>query len=187
MKTKVVQVQIRRNLTSAPVRVVLDHEIPILKVIKGTGNVTVLDDSCKGFELKPSEVKPRDELIRLKQKYKGFVVDGQHPVDIAYPDGSRDLELFYKDPSAFDNVGEEEGVDAIADEDDVEVVDDEGNPVEETPESLEVPEANTGINLNDRPAILAALDSAGVPYAKTTATKHLATLLTNSLEQQVAE
>ena len=191
MKTKVVQIIIRRNLTSSPSDVVLAHEVPILKVIRGAGAITVTEDDCSGCELKPREVRSRDELIRLKQKYKGFIADGQHPVDVAYPDGSRDLELFYKDPSVFDSVGETEGGGIIEDEeDDEEVLDDEGEPVTEKPEdteTLEVPKANPGIDLNDRPSVLAALDEAGVPYAKTTPTKHLAALLTNSLEQQAAK
>ena len=191
MKTDVVQIIIRRSLTSAPADVVLAHEVPILKVIRGSGNITVTDDDCLDCALKPRKIKARDELIRLKQKYKGFVADGQHPVDVAFPDGSRDLELFYKDPSVFDNVGEEEGGGVLEDEVPEEVLNDEGEEVveESTEETapLEAPEGNSGINLTDRPAVLAALDDAGVPYAKTTATKHLATLLTNSLEQQGTE
>ena len=187
MKTKVVLLVVTRSLASAPARVVLEHEIPILKVIHGAGAVLVTDENCKGYELRPTEVKPRDELIRLKQKYKSFIKDGQHPVDTAFPDGSRDLELYYKSPETFAMVGEEAGGGAL-DEGEEEILNDEGAPVASEPEEIpEVPVANPGINLNDRPAVMAKLEELGVPFAKTTQTKHLASLLTKSLEIGAAE
>lgn len=172
MKTKVVQVLIHRSITSAVSDVVMAHEVPILKAIRGASKIEVTNDNYTKGALKGGEINPRNELIRLKQKYRGFVRDGQHPVDEAYPDGSRDLELFYTDPAAFDLVGEVEGGGSLEDED---------------PEAEEVEEVETnvfnGINLLDREAVTGALDQMEVPYAKTTATKHLATLLTNSVEE----
>lgn len=199
MKTQVVQVLIRRDLTSAPAHVVQAHEVPILKVIKGHGNVEVTEANCRGYDMKPFELKPRDEFVRLKTKYKGFVIDGQHPVDVAYPDGSRDLELFYKDPDAFNTagLGADELPDTDAEGNPVLVMDEELNEVDgnetvpaetlvEAP--VEAPEENPpGVDLTDRPAVTRALDELGVPFAKTVATKHLATLLTKSLEAAKAE
>jgi len=198
MKTIVVQILTFRSLTSSPMDVVYAHEVPILKVIRGAGNISVEEENCTQYCLKPTDVKPRDELIRLKNKYKGFVNAGQNPVDVAFPDGSRDLELFYDDPSAFDGVGEEDGGGTIGDdEEDSEVITDEGEPAATEPEpepepesgstesvldALQLPSEPAAIDLNDRPAVVAKLTDLGVPYAKTTATKHLATLLTKSLE-----
>lgn len=194
MKTRVVQILTFRSLTSSPMDVVYAHEVPILKVIRGAGNISVEEENCTQYCLKPIDVKPRDELIRLKNKYKGFVKEGQNPVDMAFPDGSRDLELFYKDPGAFAGVGEEEGGGTIGDD---EVITDEGEPAvdpavepgnsESVLEALQLPGAPASIDLNDRPAVIAKLLDLGVPHAKTTATKHLATLLTNSLEPGAAE
>lgn len=182
MKTKVVQVLIRRGLTSQHTSVVYAHEIPILKVVRGGGNVEIDESAdCKGYELKPTSVKPRDELIRLKRKYKGFVIEGQHPVDVAFPDGSRDLELYYEDPSAFDQAGEEDTENFFPDDVETEASD-EAEDDKEDGFSLELPEETPSINLNDRPSVMAKLNELGVPFAKTTATKHLAKLLTESLE-----
>lgn len=190
MKTQAVQILIRRSLASEPSDVVEAHEVPILRVIRGAGAITVVDDKFTGGASKSRKVKPREELIRLLNKYKSFVIDGQNPVHIAFPDGSRDLELFYKDPSAFDTAGAEDGGGVIGDEADAadEVFDDEGNLVtEDDPETPEVPVPDVGINLNDREAVVAKLAELGVPHAKTVATKHLATLLTKSLEPGAAE
>ena len=201
MKTQVVQVLIRRDLTSAPAHVVQAHEVPILKIIKGHGNVEVTDANCRGYDMKPFELQPRNEFIRLKTKYKGFVIDGQHPVDVAYPDGSRDLELFYKDPDAFNTAGMD--ADELADTDaegrQVLVMDDELNEVDETVEeapeptesepvkTLDVPNPLGDIDPTDRPAIVKELNELTVPFAKTVATKHLATLLAKSREAAAAE
>ena len=105
MKTEVVQIITRRSLTSAPASVVYAHEVPILKIAHGEGAIEVTATGCTEFMLKPKDVAPRDEFVRLKQKYRGFTREGQNPVDIAYPDGSSDLELFYKDPSYFRRAG----------------------------------------------------------------------------------
>lgn len=195
MKTKVVQILISRNLTSEPSDVVLLHEVPILKVVRGAGAITVTDADCKGCELKPKNVNSREELIRLKRKYKGFINEGQHPVDVAYPDGSRDLELFYESPELFDMVGEEEGGGVLEDEVEDESIDDEGNPVAapevpEVPEALDAPETpalHANADLEDRDAVKGALAALNVAFAPQAGTKNLAALLTKTLEEQKAE
>ena len=108
MKTKVVQVLLRRSETSETNDVVYLHEVPVLKIARGTANVSVTDKDCSDFSLKPFELQPRNEMIRLIKKYRGFSVDGVNPVNAAFPDGSRDIELFYKDPSKFTSADEED-------------------------------------------------------------------------------
>jgi len=201
MKASVVQVLIHRSLSSTPMDVVYAHEVPILKVIRGSGNVTVEEENCTQYCLKPQELKPRDELMRLLEKYKGFTKEGQNPVRVAFPDGSRDLELFYEDPSNFDDIGEVDGGGMITDDVEPDTTEpDEAEtvappdaetaadaPAESVIDALALPTQAPQIDLNDRPAVIAELDRLGVPYAKTTATKHLATLLTNSLEPGATE
>ena len=188
MKTKVVQVLLRRSETSDVAHVVEAHEIPVLKIARGAGNVTVTDVDCKGYEMKPRDVAPRDALIQLKRKYKGFVVDGQHPVDVAYPDGSRDIELFYKEPERFDNVGDD-----FAEEDAFEEVDQgPDEPQTVTPEEqVDLTEQKvdpvTNVDPSDRGAVMGALNARTIPYAKTTGTANLHTLLKKSIEAEGSE
>lgn len=172
MKTEVVQILIRRNLTSETCDVVFAHEIPILKVARGSENITVIKHDCTEFCLQPIEVKPRDELLRMKKKYAGFSVAGQNPVDLAYPDGSRDLELFYEDPGAFEGVGETEGGGMITDEDDI---------PELEPKPAPEPE------LTERQRIMQQLDDRKVNYARNKSTDELKTILGNLPPVEEAE
>lgn len=181
MRTKVVQICIRRNIASAPIDVVYAHEVPILKVARGAGAISITDPDFKDAELKAREVRSRDELIRLKRKYASFAKDGQpNPVDVAFPDGSRDLELFYEDPEAFEDAAFEEGGGAIEDEvvddgageEDDAIVDD-GAGEEDVPPVM------------DREEVVAKLTELGVPFANTTPTKHLQALLERSVEEGV--
>ncbi len=100
------------KITRKPVQVVMGHdagnmcavdmyahEVDIQKVIRGEEKVTFIKDlDPTKMNMAPYEVDSREELVRLKRKYQSQRdPDGVNPVDAIFPDGSRDLEEFYKE------------------------------------------------------------------------------------------
>ena len=191
MKTEVVQITIRRSLASEPTDVVEAHEVPILKICHGAGKIAVVEGAdCSKFDRQPREVKPRDLLIAMKKKYNAFSerLGGQNPVDIAFPDGSRDIELFYEDPGVFADVGEEEGGGVLTDEftdpaDETPVVAETPAPVvAETPAPAPVVAETPAPVVFDRVKAMSDLTELGVPFAGNISNVNLEALLTRSLE-----
>lgn len=149
MKTQIVTALVKFNLGHILPRDVAYHEIPVLMAIHGVDNVELVRVMADG-----PNIDARSEFLRLKKVYKSKSRNGENPADVAFPDGSRDLELFYA-----------EGLDAYAkrmrqdsdlgpdletarfnDEDgaeipteEIEVLDEDGDPVAPTPAAA-VPE-----------------------------------------------
>lgn len=164
MKTRLAQVLVTFNLHNILPREVLLHEIPVLRVVHGENNIKF--DKLLG---EGEDVSPRAEFLRLKQQYAGRRdSENVNPVDTAYPDGSRDLEIVLRDGlEAFDRLTasateEEELPEIFSDEEEdpaILVIEDE--PVEDM----------------DRAAVMARLTEKGIPFSVNTPTKHLIGLL----------
>ena len=152
MKTQIVTALVKFNLGHILPRDVALHEIPVLMVLYGVDNVELVRVMADG----PS-VDARSEFLRLKKVYKAKSQNGENPADMAFPDGSRDLELLYAEglesyakrmrqdsdlgpdlETAMFN--DEDGAEVPTEE--IEVLDEDGEPV--------APSAEVVVNERDR-------------------------------------
>lgn len=159
MQTHRVRAVVAYNLENQLPREMLAHEVPVMQAIHGFDSVTVVAE----IEGSKKDVPSRQAFVDLKKKFaKSRDEDGNNPVDAIYPDGSRDLERFYKG-ELFTEEAEEQ--------------------VEE-----EVDDLASGVPqpVDNRPEIIAKLEEMGIPFSKTTNTKHLASLLEDA-ERAAAE
>lgn len=160
MKTVLMDCIVRYSLEMQLPRVIPLHEIPILKLIHGDSSVEVVDECGAGDDFVPSE-----EVRRLREQYAGYTADrGTNPAIDALPDGSRDIEAMYSNyfggeiPEATVEEIEAEGTEDLDDA---------------------IPEA-----LSEREVIINRLTDLGIPFGKTTPTKHLQTLLDSAVEPE---
>lgn len=136
----------------------LAHEIPVLKIIKGEFNVNVIDG--KENVAPGPEGSARDIFASAKKKYAKYrSPDGENPVDIAFPDGSRDIEAFYRGEYTFNSMLDEgESFSEEQNEDDA--------------------TANPHVHsADDRQQIIQQLEAQGIEYNKHTPTAALKSLL----------
>lgn len=134
------------------------HEVDIYRLVRGDDKVHFERElDPKLYNMGPYEVDSREELIHLKNKFQGFQDEHKaNPVDAVYPDGSRDLEAFYK------NYGKPQ-VESPAPV--VTPPTDEGEQKEETPK------------VKSRKEIVEELMAMDVSFPKTAPTQQLAAML----------
>lgn len=172
MQTKIAIVLIQYNLENVLPREYPLHEVPILQVVHGHNNIT-LDKILRDGD----NINPRSELIRLRKAYQSKRdAEGTNPVELAFPDGTRDMELFYKE--GFEAYSQRMLHDhAVAlgevdeDEEGVEVLDENFDEVPrdqvETDDTDDLDDAPEGL---DRAAIVQQLKALKVPYRGNAAT-----------------
>lgn len=160
IKTHYSEVLVTVNVENVLSRDVLAHEVPILKILNGENRIAV---NVEKLPYKAPEGTSREILVHLRKKYANRRnADGDNPVDLAYPDGSRDIERFYDGTYT------------------PETRDLEQPSFSESNDSEEEGTTDSGVALAstvDRQKILDQLEILGIPHSKHTPTTKLKALL----------
>jgi hypothetical protein len=166
MKTRKVLALVRYSVVNELPREFFAHEIPILQNQTGGYPVTVVDDNLG----EGPDMSARDVLVSLRKTYgKSATEGGSSVIDEVFPDGSRDIEAFYRGEYEVPNLL---AVDEVLDDGDV------FGPATARA-VLEGAKATPEMARED---IMARLTKLEVPFSANTPTKHLVKLLEASVE-----